>query len=149
MFFVLSSLYLVGAKAQMQTIIRNDFPRSLYKHAFRSPPVFFLGLTAAHFECSVVLLDCLGTLRWTLKEEVSQDIHSCCEECLVIASLKVKTDWKPLRCILNDPAFVLNGTGWVTVVWPWSSSCLESKAATVKIFCTLRYVHFLSQLYLW
>lgn len=51
-----------GKQAEMQTIIINDLARSLYKHAFNFRSLF-LGLTAAKFECAVLLFYCLHALQ--------------------------------------------------------------------------------------
>lgn len=63
--FCLVSLYLMEGKAEMQTIIIDDLARSLFKHAFILRPLFF-GVTAAHFECAILLFHCLRALQCTL-----------------------------------------------------------------------------------
>lgn len=82
--FVLFSLYLAAAKAQMQTIIINDFPRSLYKHSFRflSPSsLVWQQLTVSVVLCFLIVLPHSRELRFPLvEEELSEGTHGHCEE---------------------------------------------------------------------
>lgn len=114
MCFVLSSLYLAGAKAQMQTIIINDFPRSLYKHSFRF--LFPSSLVWQQLTMSVLLLCFLIVLPhcrelWFPpgKEELSGGARSHCE-------WETKTDWNLLRDSRGSLTFFLAGRGMILVI---------------------------------
>lgn len=125
MCFVLSSLYLAAAKAQMQTIIINDFPRSLYKHSFRF--LFPFSLVWQHLTTSAVLLcflivwpHCRELWFCPVKEELSEGTRKPLWR--MARQWETKTDWNLWRDSRNTLTFSLAGRVLTLVLSTFFSS---------------------------